>query len=102
MLAGAGLALHNRGMPSDDSMRELMDRVIEVVERNEQAFERNTRAFERNTRVYDQNVRAWGETTAAMVAVRKSLEDLGDDMRAHTRGLLQVLDRLDDSDAQGA
>ena len=67
----------------------------DVTERNTRAFERNTHAFERNTQAYERNARAWGKTISAPDAIRESIEDMSDEIRANTRAILHVIDRLE-------
>jgi hypothetical protein len=80
-----------------DANTTALERSSEAFGRNSQAFERNRDAFHRNAEALDRNTRAWGHTVGAMRAVTARLEGMGDEIRANTQAVLQVLDRLQDN-----
>lgn len=90
-------------MTSEDQHRELIERFDAHLERSDRALERmdarmarNDEVLERNTQAFDRNTKAWGHTVAAFTAILKSIEDMRDEIRAQTRAIYRVIDRLDE------
>jgi hypothetical protein len=104
MLAAATGDAHNPSMDRWDEFLERFDAALErsdaVIERNTHAFERNTHAFERNEAALDRNTRAWGHTVAAMKAIAAEAKDQREQIRANTRAVLSILDRLDNGESK--
>ncbi len=89
--------------------RELLERATTALERQEAAFERQEAAFERQAatleghrQLLERSQRSESHFIAAMSEIQhglerntQRLEDMGDQIRANTRAVLAVLDRLE-------
>jgi hypothetical protein len=97
VLAATSGDAHN---PSMDRWDEFLERFDAALERSDAVIERNTRAFERNEAALDRNTRAWGHTVAAMKAIAAEAKDQREQIRANTRAVLSILDRLDNGESK--
>jgi hypothetical protein len=85
---------------------ELLERNREAFERNAEAFERNAEAFERNMQALDRHQESHEDLRTFIRditnrnekvwrGVMNRLDDMGDEIRAQTAAILNVLDRLE-------
>lgn len=102
---------------ADDAHRDLLERATVALERQEQAFERQEHAFEemmrrweisdaraeeRHRRLLERQeaservfVEAASEINISLQRNSERLDDMADAIRANTRAVLSVLDRLE-------
>jgi hypothetical protein len=86
--------------------KEARLRTDELLERNREAFERNAEAFERNMQALDRHQESHEDLRTFIRditnrnekvwrGVMNRLDDMGDEIRAQTAAILNVLDRLE-------
>jgi hypothetical protein len=75
------------------------DRHDDLIARFDPHLERFDVLLERNNKVVEANTRAWGHAVGAFMTIEKRIEDQRDEIRAQTRSILRLLDRLDGGEA---
>ncbi len=84
---------------SEERYQRLQQRSNEVMERNRKAFEGNRKALEGNRKALEGNRMAFeghaSLTTALIDAINDLRTDLGAEVRAQTKAIFKLIDRID-------